>query len=285
MKRTIRSTGAMGLALGLALLARPAAANHPVLLEGNNAANGAVGTTLVPPGTAGDYDGDGLVGVAEDTDNTTDRIFGTLSGAVAAANGAANANGHVIIVSSGRFGEAIRLSPLNGVTIIEAAPGVQANLDAVVAGDAAGNASRQAGPGIVVETAETNRAVVLRNLVIRNFTVGLQATGSARVIVENCRFDSNVTANVAAADNTRLTMTNCSVVAGGMRFSPMPTAPAPGHGVMFTGAASGSLSRCTISGNIAAGVANMGTGTVRITDSNLFDNAPNLMGVALIDIN
>jgi hypothetical protein len=40
----------------------PASANHPVLVEGEK-----------------DYDGDGLVDTAEDTDNATDRIFGTIN--------------------------------------------------------------------------------------------------------------------------------------------------------------------------------------------------------------
>jgi hypothetical protein len=275
---------ALALGVGVSLVALPAEANHPVLLEGNNAANGAAGTTSVPPGTGGDYDGDGLVGVAEDTDNTTDRIFGTLSAAVAAANGAANANGHVMIVTSGRFGEALRISPVNGVTIIEAAPGVSANVDAVIAGDAAGNTTRQAGPGIVVDTRETDRTVILRNLVIRNYMVGLQVNGGARVVVENCRFDSNLAANVLATGGTRLTMTGCSVVAGGMRFNPMKGTPSPGHGISFTDLATGSIVRCTISGNTGAGINNGGQASVWLDENNIFDNSPNLAGKLFFDI-
>jgi hypothetical protein len=275
---------ALVLGVGVTLVASPAHANHPVLVEGNNAANGAPGTTNVPPGTSGDYDGDGLVGVAEDTDNATDRVFGTLAAAVAAANGGANANGHVIIVTSGRFGEALNISPVNGVTIIEAAPGVQANLDAVIAGDAAGNAARQAGPGIVVDTNETDRVVILRNLVIRNYTVGLQVNGTARVIAENCRFDSNLSANVLATAASRLTMTSCSVVAGGMRFNPTKGTPSPGHGISFTGLATGSISRCTISSNTGAGINNAGQATIFLDKNTLFDNSPNLAGRLFVDL-
>src|SRR5262245_5806981 len=110
-------------------------ANHPVLVEGNNAADGPPGTTLVPAGTSGDYDGDGRVGTAEDTDNATDRIFGTLTAALLGTNGGANANGDVMIVTSGRFGELVRIpnpaagqATVNGVTILQAAPGVQADI-------------------------------------------------------------------------------------------------------------------------------------------------------------
>ena len=274
------------LALGGAVLLFPtqAQANHPVLLEGNNAANGPANTTNVQPGTAGDYDGDGLVGTAEDTDNPTDRVFGTLTAALLAANGGANANGHVIIVTSGRFGEQVRIpnpeggqNAVNGVTIIEAAPGVQANIDAVVAGDP-GNAARQAGPGIIIDTAEINRTIILRNLVIRNFTVGLQIRGNARVTVEKCRFDSNLNANVVAGGNSSLTMTECSVNAAGQRFNPMPGTAGPGNGVVITGTARASIARSTISGNTAGGVVNEGRGEVRLIGNNIFDNGRDLIG-------
>lgn len=89
---------AMGFAVAAlaALGGRDAAVNHPVLLEGNNAGDG-LSLTSVPPGTSGDYDGDGNVGTAEDTDNANDRVFGTLTAALLGASGGANANGHVII--------------------------------------------------------------------------------------------------------------------------------------------------------------------------------------------
>jgi hypothetical protein len=279
------TSAAIGLAVAaaIALGATPAAANHPVLLEGNNAGNG-LSLTNVPPGTSGDYDGDGLVGTAEDTDNATDRVFGTLTAALLAANGGANANGHVIIVTSGRFNEAITIpntgaaqAAINGVTIVEAAPGVQANIDAVLAGDA-GNATRQAGNGIVINTADTDRVVILRNLAIRNYQIGLQVMGNARVICEDCRFDSNVVANVSVSGNASLTLVGCSVRAGGMRFNPAKAMPNPGDGVVFSGNAKGTISDCDIAGNTAAGVRNTATSIVRVTDSTVFDNVPNFSG-------
>jgi hypothetical protein len=266
------------------LLAAPAGASHSVFVEGNNGADGAPGTTNVPAGTAGDWDGDGRIGIAEDTDNSTDRVFGTLGAALLGANGGVDANGHVIIVTSGRFAETVRIPNveagqpvLNGTTLIEAAPGVQAIVDAVVAGDP-GNDTRRAQPGIVIDSAASDRMVILRNLVVRNFTYGLVVTGSSRVAVEGCRFDSNTAANVMVSGNGRVTMNACAVRAGGMRFDPAPVVPNPGHGVAFSGNASGSISSCTISGNTAGGVVNEGVGLVRVLDSNVFDNGVDLSG-------
>src|SRR6185503_15329024 len=91
---------------GAALLvgSKNASANHPVLVEGN-CDSPVPGTTLVAPGTCGDFDGDGRIGTAEDTDGA-DRIFGTLNAALgpgtgAAAGTGANYNGTVLIVASG----------------------------------------------------------------------------------------------------------------------------------------------------------------------------------------
>jgi hypothetical protein len=272
------------VAAAIALGAYPAAANHPVLVEGNNASDGLSLTIVDPPGTGGDYDGDGNVGLAEDVDNATDRIFGTIGAALLGANGGANANGSVTIVSSGRFPEQIVLpntgagqGAINGVTLLEAAPGVEAVIDAVLQGDP-GNAARQAGNGVVINTMDTDRVIVLRNLTIRNFQIGLQVMGNARVICENCRFDSNVVANVSVSGNASLTLVDCSVRAGGMRFNPTKAMPNPGDGVVFSGTAKGVISDCDISGNTAAGVRNTSSSVIRVTDSTLFDNVPNAVG-------
>ena len=288
---TVRTTSAaIGLAMAavIAFAAAPAAANHPVLVEGNNASDGLSLTIVDPPGTGGDYDGDGNVGLAEDVDNATDRIFGTIGAALLGANGGANANGSVTIVSSGRFPEQIVLpntgagqAAINGVTLIEAAPGVEAIIDAVLQGDP-GNATRQAGNGIVINTADTDRVIVLRNLTIRNFQIGLQVMGNSRVICENCRFDSNVVANVSVSDNASLTLVDCSVRAGGMRFNPTKATPNPGDGVVFSGNAKGTISDCEIVGNTAAGVRNGSSSLVRVTGgSTVFDNVPNFVGRVL----
>jgi hypothetical protein len=269
---------------GLALFAAPASANHPVLVEGNNGSDLGPGNSIVPPGTSGDFDGDGRVGVAEDTDNATDRIFGTISAALLADHGGANANGHVIIVTSGRFPEQIRVPnpsgaqyTVNGTTVIEAAPGVQANIDAVLQGDP-GNATRQTLPGVLINSSATDRSIVLRNLVIRNWGVGLLATANSRVTVTNCRFDSNLL-NLQIRQNSRVAIADSSVSAGGLRFNPAPPpAGANGGGILVQDTASASISGSTITNNGGVGIRNTGSGTVRVRDSNVFDNNPDLQG-------
>ena len=78
--------------------------------------------TSVPPGTCGDFDCDGRIDVAEDTDNATDRIFGTINAALAGANGGANQNGRVTIVTSGRFPEVVNITAANGNVTLEGRP-------------------------------------------------------------------------------------------------------------------------------------------------------------------
>ena len=109
-------------------------ANHPVLVEGES-----------------DFDGDGLLGADEDNDG--DRVYGTLNVALAADLGAINNNGKITIVTSGRFPEGLLITGANGNVTIAAAPGVEANIDAVTAGSpaSAGNVARQNAPGIVVD--------------------------------------------------------------------------------------------------------------------------------------
>src|SRR5918993_3800996 len=99
------------LFVGAAIWGAPdASANHPVLVEGN-CDSPVPGTTIVTVGTCGDFDGDGRIGTAEDTDGA-DRIFGTLNAALgpgtgAAAGTGANHNGRITIVTSGRFAETL----------------------------------------------------------------------------------------------------------------------------------------------------------------------------------
>jgi hypothetical protein len=268
----------------LLFAAGPASANHPVYVEGNNGSDTGPNMTVVSPGTAGDFDGDGRVGVAEDTDNSTDRIFGTLTTALLGTNGGANANGRVVIVSSGRFGESLTLpntgagqAAINGVTIIEAAPGVEAVIDAVISGDP-GSAARQAQNGITIDTSQNDRMIILRNLVIRNFTIGLQVSGNARVLVDHCRFDSNVEHNILVSGNARVTMADCTINAAGMRYNPAAATPNPGNGISFMDLSAGTLRNCVISGNMATGVFNGGHGAVNLLGCTLFDNSPDKLG-------
>src|SRR5688572_19028551 len=113
-----------------------ASANHPVLVEGN-CDSPVPGTTIVAQGTCGDFDGDGRIGSAEDTDGA-DRIFGTINAALGPGSGAAagtgaNQNGQITIVTSGRFAEKLIITGAN--VGLQGAPGVSASIDAVLQGD------------------------------------------------------------------------------------------------------------------------------------------------------
>src|SRR4029453_17377361 len=185
MMRGIRSLA--GAALVLAVWAGVAWAGHPVLVEGN-CDSPVPGTTLGAPGACGDFDGDGRIGTAEDTDGA-DRIFGTLNAALGTGAGAAagtgtNRNGVMIIVTSGRFAETLDVSGANGNLTIEAAPGVDAAIDAVLQGDPGGmNNPRQSAVGISIDQPD-DRRITLRNLAIRNFLVGVRVQGASHVSIE-----------------------------------------------------------------------------------------------------
>jgi len=238
-------------------------ANHPVLVEGER-----------------DFDGDGLIGAAEDTDNATDRVFGTLTAALGALNGAANQNGRIMIVTSGRFPEMLLITGANGNVTIEAAPGVEADVDAVLAG-AMGNAERQGMPGIVVNAPAT-RIITLRNLVLRNWAEGIQLLGASRVVIDGCRLENNRDHGIRVAGSARATITGCHVNATGFRVAPnVNNTPAPGVGVAFEGASRGVVAGCTISGSFRAGLLNVAAGSgqnVQVKDLVLFDNSPDLQG-------
>ena len=250
-------------------------ANHPVLVEGNNCADAGPNVTTVPPGTCGDYDGDGLIGTAEDTDNNTDRIFGTINAALAADNNGANQNGRVTIVTSGRFAEVVNITAANGNVTLEAAPGVEANIDAVLSGDP-GNAARQGAPGIIVN-APDNRRITIRNIVSRNWTEGIIILGNSHVTIDGCRVENNRDYGIHVVDAAKVAITNCQVNASGFRQAPgVDNTPNPGVGIDFEGSASGQISFTTVTGSFAAGIkADRKVGIDQVT---LFDNNPDFQG-------
>lgn len=250
-------------------------ANHPVLVEGER-----------------DYDGDGMVGMAEDTDNATDRTFGTITAALAAANGAANQNGRVTIVTSGRFHEQVVITNANGNSTVEAAPGVEATIDAVGTGDranqfpASNNAMRQAQPGVVVNS-PANRYVTLRNLVIRNWTDGILVMGASRVAIDNCRLEGNVNYGIHSPEQGKVSISNSQVNSTGFRVSSagdFPSAnnqPNPGIGIAFRSGSTGNIINTSVTGSFGAGVANF-TGNafaIGVLGVNAFDNNPNFTGI------
>jgi hypothetical protein len=248
-------------------------ANHPVLVEGN-CDSPSVGTTVVlQQGTCGDFDGDGRIGTAEDTDGA-DRIFGTLRAALgpgtgAAAGTGANFNGKIIIVTSGRFAELLHIgNPLGGSTVgssspgnvtIEAAPGVEANIDAVLGGDtAANNNARQSRTGITINYLSqfSNRVVTLRNLVIRNFLVGVDVLNFARVNIDNCRFENNATTNLRVRVNALVVVTSSQIQSAGFRIGSVSASSAPGDGIQILDRAQLRVADTTISHNKGAGINN-----------------------------
>jgi Right handed beta helix region len=263
----------------------PASANHPVLVEGN-CDSPVPGTTLVSPGTCGDFDGDGRIGTAEDTDGA-DRIFGTIMAAVgpgtgAAAGTGANFNGTVTIVKSGRFAEQVHIVNPGGHIEIAGAPGVEAIIDAVFQGDpAGGNNARQETVGILFST-PADRRVILRNLTIRNWAEGLRAVQAARITVIGCRFEYNRDFGIRVADSSRVAVYNSQIVGTGFRVGSANNATPFGHGVLFETNGGGTIANSLITGNLRNAVLNvsaLGAPGVNyyevITESNGTDGVPN----------
>jgi hypothetical protein len=247
-----------------AIWSMPAAfANHPVLVEGN-CDSPVPGTTIVTAGTCGDYDGDGRIGTAEDTDGA-DRIFGTIQAAIGAGTGAAtgtgaNNNGTVTIVTSGRFPEILTISSTtSGNVTLEAAPGVRATIDALLQGDpAGGNTARQAATGITIDTTASSK-VVLRNLVIRNYAEGVRAVNSARVFIENCEIEHNLNYGLRAMGDSRMHISETSILSTGFRV-PITGPATPGIGISYEGSARGAVVKSQMIGNFSTGLSNMSTG-------------------------
>ena len=241
-----------------------ALANHPVLVEGEL-----------------DFDGDGVVGLAEDTDG--DLVFGTITRALGAAP-AIGQNGTVFIVTSGRFPEVVSIT--NQVTL-EAAPGVVASIDAfLVPADPRLNDfpaaqadpfALQNAPGIIVDSPR-NRYVILRNLSVVNWTNGIEVRGDSRVLVDNVRSEHNINNGLTVLNRARVAVRNSVFAATGFRLNPMtgdfPTTADPnrGSGINFLADSSGDITNSTVSGNFDDGIRLRTRGTVNITNVQSFDN-------------
>ncbi len=266
-------------------------ANHPVLVEGNCLGAGVAQRTAVTPGTCGDYDGDGRIGTAEDTDEA-DRVFGTINAAVgnvvldpAIQSTTAALNGRVTIVASGNFPEVVTIAP-NAITAasavgnmqIEAAPGVEANIDAVVQGDP-GSGGRQNAPGIIVDM-PMNRKVTIRNITSRNWTDGIQIRNVSRVVIDNCRLDNNRDYGVRAQGFSRVFIYNSNITGTGYRRgatgdSPGTVVPVDGDGVEFEDTSGGVIAQTSITGSFGQAISNestLGAAGVRIFEVVFADN-------------
>jgi len=270
-----------GMMMFIAMGTISALANHPVLVEGNCNNPPAGNPGPVTPGTCGDYDGDGRIGTAEDTDG--DRVFGTIN-AANGMTGAAN-NGTITIVTSGTFPEVITIT---GNVTLQAAPGVLANIDAVLQGDP-GSVARQGQPGIIVN-APGNRYVVIRNILSKNWTSGIQINGLSRVAIEDCKFENNVNYGIEVTGNARVTIAKSEVHATGYRQSsagdfPSATAqPNPGKGIEFDDSSSGTIFFTTVSGSFSSGISDETRGGRRNRNVcaylvNVFDNNNDFDGI------
>jgi hypothetical protein len=283
------------LFMSLFVSSNKVSANHPVLVEGN-CESPTPGTVAVTPGggICGDYDGDGRLGTDEDTDGA-DRIFGTLRAALgpgtgAAAGTGANFNGNITIVTSGRFPERLFIGDVGivpgegsgtpGNVTIQAAPGVEALIDAVLQGDPGGNNNaRQADNGITVAYNDPGRRVILRNLTIRNWSTGLYATINSHVTVDNVRFENNLDQGILAAGFARVFVWRSGVNATGYRIGTAATnTPAPGHAISYTGASSGEIAQTQISGNFGAAISDTSSGAVTYYEVFLGANGGGIVG-------
>ena len=275
-------------------------ANHPVLVEGNCDSPVPGTTTGVTAGACGDYDGDGRIGTAEDTDGA-DRIFGTLNAALgpgtgAAAGTGANHNGLILIVASGRFAETLYIGEATtaggggvanpGNVTLEAAPGVEANIDAVFSGDPAGNNTlRQTQPGIVIYYGSgfQNRTVTLRNLKIRNYTDGVQARGFSRVNIDNCVFENNLEDGLLAAESARVAVSNSQFTANGRRINEAVNNTTPfGFGIRAIQNSQLRIRNTTISHSLRAGILQADAANVAVYRVKTYFNAPDLLGAVTI---
>lgn len=276
--RSLRTLGAalvIPAMVGTMFVATPAWANHPVVVEGNcfGPGMGATATGLrmspVEPGTCGDYDGDGLIGAAEDKD--LDNNFGTINGGLEAVA----QNGTVTIVASGTFPEAVRLTPTEGASVtLETAPGVRASVDAVVQGQA-GNADRANQVGVFVRGCRDCR-VTVRNVTTRNFARGVSIHGRSRVLLQGVRADGNLHFGIFATDRSRVTIRSTTVNATGYRKDANGAAVAkPGVGIRLRELAKVSIFHSTVSNNRSAGIKGKRDRVV-LRDIQLFGNHPNL---------
>lgn len=275
---------AMGLTFGTNV-----SANHPVLVEGN-CDSPVPGTTIVSLGTCGDFDGDGRIGTAEDTDGA-DRIFGTIRAALgpgtgAAAGTGANLNGTITIVTSGRFPESINIAPgangsgaLGNVTI-QAAPGVSADINAVFQGDpAGGNTARQtSGVGFEILSFSTFNRIILRNLTIRNWETGIRLSGNARVTIENCRLENNANYGIRLFNGSHIAANEVRIAATGFREPAVGVVASPGHAISFEGQSSGTVYHSLITGNFGAAISNTGIGSVAYYEVFLSHNGAGIIG-------
>ena len=231
---------AVGISWAALAIATQAFANHTVIVEGQS-----------------DFDGDGFIGPDEDADG--DQVFGTINGGLSGVG----FNGRVVIVTSGEFNEGATITP-NGFVALEAAPGVSAVIEAFKAPNDATNAPlneiRQTVPGIQV-LGDGSFPVEIRNIITRNWSVGILIGENARVTLDNVSAESNADVGILVADSASALISNSRAISNGFRNSGTPgfDVPAeipanPGAGILFHGTSSGVLVNTKVANNLGPGV-------------------------------
>ncbi|MCA1636854.1 MAG: right-handed parallel beta-helix repeat-containing protein [Acidobacteria bacterium] len=166
---------------------------------------------------------------------------------------------------------------------LQAAPGVDANIDAVLQGDP-GSTARQGQTGILVN-AQANRYVVIRNITIRNWASGIQVVSSSRVAIENCILEHNVNYGIVVRDSASVKIDQSEVIATGFRLDPatgdFPSAnnPNPGIGISFEAQSRGAVFRTEVSGSLTVGISDRSIRSVKVDDVYLFDNTVDLENI------
>jgi hypothetical protein len=171
-----------------------------------------------------------------------------------------------------------------GNVTIEAAPGVEAMVDAVLQGDpAGGNNTRQEGIGIRILYTANNRRVILRNLTIRNWARGVQADLESRVTIDSCRFENNRDHGILVGGNSQAGIFNTKIHATGFREGTALNSTGFGHAIEFGDAASGMVAHTFITGSRGAALRNLGLGAVTYYELFLGFNGSGIIGNATRD--
>jgi parallel beta-helix repeat protein len=169
--------------------------------------------------------------------------------------------------------------------IIQAAPGVNAEIDAVLQGDpAGGNTARQNGPGIfVVYNAGTQSTVTLRNLTIRNFLDGISIWVSSKVIIDRCRIEHNRDHGVRVQDAAKVVIVNSTVSSNGRRI-PVSGPSSPGNGITANACSTCEVrvAETTVSHNVGAGIAGTAPAVIQLFKVSAYFNSPNIAGSVAI---
>lgn len=172
-----------------------------------------------------------------------------------------------------------------GNVTLQAAPGVEANIDAVLQGEP-GSGARQGVPGIIVNS-PLNRFVTIRNVTSRNWTSGIRVLGASRVAISGVRMENNVNYGIEVKDDARVSVSRSEITATGFRLNPMTgdfpsdaNRPAPGIGIEFDDRSRGAVFSALIAGSFAVGLSNETgkRGAVCVGKVSLFNNPRNFAG-------